>query len=179
MAVTTTHIPTIGPTAATAGKILKLRLGAACFGIAIAEVREIIRLGQITPVPRMPDYIKGIINLRGRLIPLVDLRLRLGMEPTEIGARTCVVVVQPARQNGSGDLFGLLADAVEEVAQIGEPDRQPAPWFGPDTPTDFIDGLIRKDGSVCMLLNLQHALSEAVTVSSPPLRGGPDPSGNL
>ena len=166
MAVTTT-ISATSPASAVAGKYLTVRLGCDQFGIAIGQVREIVRLSQITPVPRMAPHIRGIINLRGRLVPLVDLRLRLGLDATELGDRTCVVVVQLSGPDEANNLFGLLADAVGEVATVASAECEPTPWFGPDTPTEHMTGLTRKDGTVCVLLNLESALSESASNLEP------------
>src|SRR5436190_12778375 len=100
----------VSPTAALAGKYLTVVLDNEAYGIAVLKVREIIRLQKITPVPQMPEFVKGIINLRGRVIPIIDLRVKFGMK-AEFAERTCIVVVQVGT-TGGGVQMGLIVDRV-------------------------------------------------------------------
>src|SRR6266545_6005516 len=107
---------------ALAGKYLTFRLGDESYGIAVLKIREIIRLTLITVVPQMPDYIKGVINLRGKVIPVVDLRTKFGLAAAESNERTCIVVVQVELASGTKPFMGLIVDGVEEVAFIAAQD---------------------------------------------------------
>mgnify|MGYP001588655643 FL=1 len=115
---------------ALAGKYLTFRLGAESYGIAVLKIREIIRLTAITAVPQMPDYVKGVINLRGKIVPVVNLRLKFGLDEAESTERTCIVVVQVELASHTKALMGLVVDGVEEVAHIAAPDIEETPDFG-------------------------------------------------
>jgi len=122
------------------------------YGLEIIRVREIIGLMTITHVPRMPEFVRGVINLRGKVIPVVDLRLKFGMEKTD--GQTCIVVVDL-----DDVLMGVVVDRVSEVLDIAEGDVEPAPSFGVDVDTSFILGIGKTKGRVVILLDIQKVLS--------------------
>ena len=105
------------------------------------NVREIIRLCPITPVPRMPPHVKGVINLRGTVIAVLDLRAKFQLTPKDYGERTCIIVVQVAAPSGDSTLMGAVVDAVEEVVQLGAADIEATPDFGGAPETQYILGL--------------------------------------
>ena len=168
--MSTESAPAANTTAELAGKYLTVTLGGESYGIAVLKVREIIRCQKITPVPQVPEYVKGVINLRGRVIPVVDLRLKFGF-PAEFAARTCIVVVQVAIGEGHVIQMGLIVDGVEEVALIGAADIEPTPDFGVCIDTRYLLGMARVKGEVKTLLDLDRVIApEAVdsTIPSPP-----------
>ena len=116
--------------AAGEGRFLTFSLGDKSYGLPVLNVREIIRLCPITPVPRMPPHVKGVINLRGTVIAVVDLRAKFQLAPKGYGERTCIIVVQVASPSGGSTLMGAVVDAVEEVVQLGAADIEATPDFG-------------------------------------------------
>ena len=136
-----------------AGKYLTFILGGGAFGIPILKVREIIRMLDITPIPRMPDYVRGVINLRGKIVPVIDLRMKLGLANTATTNRTCIIVVYVALA-GATKLMGLIVDALEEVYQISTEEIEPAPDFGKGAPTSFIQNMVKTKGQLKALLNI-------------------------
>ncbi len=141
-----------------AGKYLTFSLAGEEYGIAILKVKEIIGMMPITPVPQAPNFVKGVINLRGRVIPVTDLRLKFGMEPLEYNERTCIIVVE-VTGNESTILMGLVVDSVSEVMNIREEDIQDTPTFGTQLNTDYILGMAKMDGGVKILLDIDRVLS--------------------
>ena len=111
-----------------AGKYLTFVLGTGAFGIPILKVREIIRLLEITPIPRMPDYVRGVINLRGKIVPVIDLRMKFGLPNVTTTNRTCIIVVYVTLAETT-KLMGLIVDALEEVYQIGADDLETVARF--------------------------------------------------
>jgi purine-binding chemotaxis protein CheW len=147
------------------GKYITFVLGNESYGILALKVREIIRLTQITAIPQVPGYIKGVINLRGKIIPVLDLRARFGLPETAATTRSCIIVVQ-IQGAGSGKLFlGLIVDAVEEVANITSSDLEPAPDFGAHVDTTFILGMAKIKGAVKTLLDIDQLLSDAAILA--------------
>ncbi len=123
-------------------KFLTFRLGTEEYGVEILRVREIIGLIDITPLPKTPDYVKGVINLRGKIIPVIELRRKFALPPVEYTEATCVIVVEVADPNG-GDRFpmGVIVDTVSEVLDIAKENIEPAPRFGCTLNTDYILGM--------------------------------------
>ncbi|MCL4222233.1 MAG: chemotaxis protein CheW [Phycisphaerales bacterium] len=123
-------------------KFLTFRLGSEEYGVEILRVREIIGLIDITPLPKTPDYVKGVINLRGKIIPVIELRRKFALPPVEYTEATCVIVVEVADPNG-GDRFpmGVIVDTVSEVLDIAKENIEPAPRFGCTLNTDYILGM--------------------------------------
>jgi purine-binding chemotaxis protein CheW len=143
---------------ATAQRYLTFRLGDATYGIGILKVQEIIGLMHITQVPRVPDYVRGVINLRGRVIPVVDLRGRFRMSLTADTDRTCIVITQVDGAKGSVTM-GVIVEDVAEVVDIPAELVEEVPDFGPGVTTEFLVGMGRLDEKVVLLLDIDSVLS--------------------
>ncbi len=141
-----------------AGKYLTFNLDAESYGIDVLKVREIIRLAAITAVPQMPAHIRGVINLRGKIIPVMDLRVRFGIAPTESTNQTCIVVVQVKLPNGKPAQMGLIVDGVEEVINLAESDIEETPNFGGAVATECLIGIAKVKGVVKSLLNIDEVV---------------------
>ena len=141
-----------------AGKYLTFALGGESYAIPVLKVREIIRLTSITTVPQMPDYIRGVINLRGKIIPVMDLRLRFGFAGAANTEQNCIVVVQVKNLGGQATAMGLVVDAVEEVAQIAAVDIEETPDFGAQVDTQYILGMAKIKGAVKALLDIDRVI---------------------
>jgi len=141
-----------------AAKYLTVVLDQEAYGLAVLKVREIIRLQKITPVPQLPDYVKGVINLRGRVVPIVDLRVKFGLK-AEIAERTCIVVVQVLVGNQQPVQMGLIVDAVEEVVTLTEAEIEPTPDFGVRIDTSYLLGMAKVKGQVKALLDIDRVVS--------------------
>ena len=146
-----TSPPTV---AAKPGRYLTFRLGRESYGLPVLGVREIIRLCPITPVPRMPGYLKGVINLRGQVIPILDLRAKFQLATGSYGERACIIVVQVGAPPATVMLMGAIVDAVEEVVQLTGAELEPTPDFGGSPDTDYILGMATVHGGVKTLLDL-------------------------
>lgn len=140
------------------GKYLTFALANEEFGLEILKVREIIGYMDITAVPRTPPYVKGVINLRGQVIPVVDLRAKFGMETTATTEQTCIIVVEIA-QEGRTFNTGIVVDRVQEVLDIAGEDIEEAPQFGVAVNTDFILGMGKIGDSVKILLDIDKVLA--------------------
>ncbi|TWI77506.1 purine-binding chemotaxis protein CheW [Desulfobotulus alkaliphilus] len=152
---------------ASAGKYLTFSLGEENYGIGILKVKEIIGMMPITSVPQTPDFMKGVINLRGKVIPVVDLRLKFSMPPTDYTDRTCIIVVE-VRGLSSSIQMGCVVDSVSEVLNIKAEDIEPAPSFGTKLHTDYILGMAKMDGKVNILLDIDSILTtEEVDILTP------------
>jgi purine-binding chemotaxis protein CheW len=143
---------------------LTFRLNNEIFAIDVAKVREVLDLTTITAIPRTPEFMSGVINLRGSVVPVVDLRLCFEMSRTESTRNTCIVVVE-VLLDGEPTVIGALADSVEEVIDL-EPDQiQPAPRIGTHIRTDFIRGMGKRDTQFIMILDIDRVFSpEELTV---------------
>ncbi len=143
------------------GKYLTFSLGDEDYGISIIKVREIIGIKPVTSVPQSPDYVKGVINLRGRVFPVMDLRLRLGLEPVDYTDRTCIIVVEIEKRDKEKSKFqvGVVVDFVSEVLNIRGQDVEDAPNLGMGENTEYILGMARIDGEVKVLINIDNVLS--------------------
>lgn len=138
---------------------LTFKLGKEVFGIDVAKVREVLDLTTITEIPRTPAFMSGVINLRGSVVPVVDLRLCFQMSKTEQTRNTCIVVVEVELQ-GEATVIGALADSVEEVIDL-EPDQiQGAPKIGTQIRTDFIRGMGKRDAQFIIILDIDRVFSE-------------------
>ncbi len=146
-----------GP-ATIAGKYLTFALQRESYGIEVLKVREIIRLTNITAVPQMPDFIKGVINLRGKIIPVMDLRLRFGFMDTKDTDLTCIIVVQVKLPGGKAAQMGVIVDGVEEVANLTAADIEETPDFGGQVSTDYILGMAKVKGTVKTLLDIDSVI---------------------
>ncbi|MCK5310490.1 MAG: purine-binding chemotaxis protein CheW [Desulfobacteraceae bacterium] len=141
------------------GKYLTFSLEDEEYGIGILKVKEIIGMMAITSVPRTPEYVKGVINLRGKVIPVIDLRLKFTMESIEYSERTCIIVVEIDSES-STVLIGIVVDAVSEVLNIKEEDIEETPTFGTQLNTEYILGMAKMEGGVKILLNIDKVLSQ-------------------
>lgn len=149
---------TLNMTESRGGKYLTFRLGAEEYGLIILRVREIIGLMDITRVPRTPHHIRGVINLRGKVIPVLDLRAKFGMETKEDTEETCIIVVEVCIENSPVQI-GILVDAVSEVLDIQESDIEDAPNFGGGFEGDFILGMGKVKNQVKILLDIEKVLT--------------------
>jgi len=140
------------------GKYLTFSLAKEEYGIGILKVKEIIGMMPITTVPRTPGFVKGVINLRGKVIPVVDLRLKFGMEKMAYTERTCIIVVEILGANGPV-LIGIVVDAVSEVLNIKGTDIEDTPTFGAKLDTEYILGMAKINGGVKILLEIDKVLS--------------------
>jgi len=129
------------------------------YGLEILKVREIIGIMDVTPVPTTPAFVRGVINLRGKVIPVMDLRLKFGMEAKEDTQRTCIIVVHLARE-GQEMIMGIIVDEVSEVLDIDQDQIEPPPSFGADIRTDFILGMGKVNQRVVTMLDIDRVLSE-------------------
>jgi len=146
------------------GKYLSFSLAKEEYGIGILKVKEIIGMMPITTVPRTPPFVKGVINLRGKVIPVVDLRLKFGIEEMGYTERTCIIVVEIASQAGSV-LTGIVVDSVSEVLNIKGADIEETPNFGAKFDTGYILGMAKITGGVKILLDIDKVLSaEEITI---------------
>src|SRR5215211_7330186 len=145
-------------TAKLAGKYLTVVLDNEAYGIAVLKVREIIRMQKITPVPQMPAFVKGVINLRGRVIPVVDLRVKFGLK-AEFAERTCIVVVQVKLPTDQTVQMGLIVDSVEEVVTLQAGEIEPTPEFGAKIDTAYLLGMAKIKGSVKTLLDIDRVVA--------------------
>jgi purine-binding chemotaxis protein CheW len=151
--------PPLGtPLSGLAGKYLTFALGPESYAVDVRQIREIIRMTTVTTVPQMPPFIRGVINLRGKIIPVVDLRIQFGLPPAEPTDHTCVVVVQTPTGLAARRETGLLVDSVEEVLSFGAADLEPTPDFGSQLDTACLLGMAKVKGAVKMLLNLDRVL---------------------
>jgi purine-binding chemotaxis protein CheW len=138
---------------------LTFKLGEEIFALDVAKVREVLDFTTITRIPKTPEFLRGVINLRGCVVPVVDLRLGFGMAGTERTVNTCIVVVEVSI-DGETVVVGALADSVEEVIDL-EPDQiQPAPTIGNRIRTDFIQGMGRRETGFVMILDIDRVFSQ-------------------
>jgi len=133
-------------------------LGGEVFAIAIDGVKEIIEHGGITTVPMMPDFIRGVINLRGAVVPVVDLSARFGKSVAAVTKRTCIVIIEVGAGEEKQDI-GMMVDAVSAVLDIPAADVEPPPAFGARLRTDFLSGMGKVKGKFVIILNVEHVLS--------------------
>jgi len=140
------------------GKYFTFSLAGEEYGIGILKVREIIGMMPITPVPLAPEFLKGVINLRGKVIPVVDLRRKFGMEEAQVTERTCIIVVEI---NGSGSQIpmGIVVDAVSEVLNVKSSDIEQTPNLGGNLRADYILGIGKMDGGIKILLDIDRVLN--------------------
>ncbi len=152
-------VHTVQPASANhAGKYLTVVLDQEAYGIGVLKVREIIRLQKITPVPQMPEFVKGVINLRGRVIPVVDLRIKFGLK-AEFTEHTCVVVVHVVLPGDQPVQMGLIVDNVEEVVNLTDTDIEPTPEFGSRVETSHLLGMAKVKGQVKTLLDINRVVA--------------------
>ena len=140
------------------GKYLTFYVADEEYGVEILKVREIIGLMDITAVPKTPDFVRGVINLRGKVIPVVELRSKFNIKPTADTEQTCIIVVDVAFEDSSIQI-GVLVDSVSEVLDISADNIEETPSFGTALKTDFIRGMAKAKGSVKILLNIESVLT--------------------
>ena len=146
------------------GKYLTFSLAAEEYGICILKVKEIIGMMVITMIPQVPAYVKGVINLRGKVIPVMDLRLKFGLDKIEYTDRTCIIVVE-IKANAGKVLMGIVVDAVSEVLNVKSDDIEDSPTFGAAMKTDYILGMAKVENKVKILLDIDKVIcDEAMAV---------------
>ncbi|AQT60325.1 chemotaxis protein CheW [Cellvibrio mixtus] len=137
---------------------LTFNIGHEYYGLELSQTREIIEYNGITEVPLMPNFLRGVINLRGEVVPVIDLAVRLGRKPIQVQKRTCIIVVE-LENNEQNHVLGLLADAVSEVIEMDDENIEDAPSFGANIRADFIQGIAKRDDEFIVLLDANSALS--------------------
>jgi purine-binding chemotaxis protein CheW len=137
---------------------LTFMLNCEIFAIGILRIKEIIEYGNLTEVPRMPSFIRGVINLRGAVVPVIDLGSRFGKQASAVSRRTCIVIIE-VEHDGAQQVVGVMVDAVNEVLDIPTTEIEPAPSFGAKIRADFIRGMGKVDGKFVIILNVDHVLS--------------------
>jgi len=140
------------------GKYLGFELAGENYGLEILKVREIIGMMDITPLPQLPSHVKGVINLRGKVIPVVDLRLKFGLEASAYHERTCIIVVETRGSNGPV-LMGIVVDTVSEVMSVDPADVEATPELGLRLDADYIMGLAKQREGVKILLDIDRVLN--------------------
>ncbi|MEH6543953.1 MAG: chemotaxis protein CheW [Porticoccaceae bacterium] len=148
-----------GDAAMQGEQYLTFFLGSELFAICIAGIKEIIEYGgEPTPVPMMPAYLRGVINLRGRVVPVIDLMVRFGRNSSVVSRRTCIVILE-LYHNDEQQYLGVAVDMVKAVLEIADEDIEPPPSFGAKLRSDFIDGMGKIDGDFVIILDVEHVLS--------------------
>ena len=141
-----------------AKQFLTFRIGKEYFGIELEQTREILEYTGVTEVPLMPKFLSGVINLRGEMVPVIDLAVRLGRPAIKVQRRTCIIVVEIHAQD-QDHVLGLLADGVSEVVEIPNQEIEKAPSFGANIRAEFIQGIAKRDNQFVVLLDATNALS--------------------
>jgi purine-binding chemotaxis protein CheW len=150
--------------------LLRMAVGSEVLAVPIEDVREILQVGRLTPLPRTPAFVRGVMNLRGAVVPVIDLAARLGHDTAEIGRLSCIVIVQSSSSHAAEDepgdaapaaplVVGLLVDAVFEVFDRALREIEPAPALGTGTDAHFLRGMTRAGGQVIGVLALPHVLA--------------------
>jgi purine-binding chemotaxis protein CheW len=134
---------------------LSFDLSGETFAIGILHIKEIIEYGRLTVVPMMPPFIRGVINLRGSVVPVVDLSVRFGRDRTEVQRRTCIIILEVEAGEARQDI-GVMVDAVNEVLEIGDDEIEPPPSFGTGIRAEFIHGMGKQDGRFLIILNVNR-----------------------
>jgi len=137
---------------------LTFALGGEMFAVGILNVKEIIEYGNLTEIPMMPAFIRGVINLRGAVVPVIDLAARFGGHASAVGRRTCIVIVEVQDDDARHDI-GIMVDAVSEVLDIPDSEIEPPPSFGARIRADFIFGMGKVQGKFVIILNINRVLS--------------------
>jgi purine-binding chemotaxis protein CheW len=159
--------------AALPSQYLTFMLAEEQFAVGILHIKEIIEYGSLATVPMMPACVRGVINLRGAVVPVMDLSARFGRAPSAITKRSCIVIVEVEGAGGEGkQVLGMLVDAVNAVVEIAAGDIEPAPSFGTRIRPDFIGGIGKVNGKFVILMAIDRVLSTAEVVEM--MRGGAD-----
>ena len=154
---------TLAPEAATAAEpmqYLTFHLAGEQYALGILQVREILRYETVTAVPTAPAAVRGVLNLRGSVVPVVDLAVRFGMPPTEAGSRTCIVIVE-VHSDGERTVMGILADSVSQVLELPAAEIEPPPAFGAGVRVEYLRGMARMGSKFALVLDLDRVLSLA------------------
>ncbi|MGE5452737.1 MAG: chemotaxis protein CheW [Acidobacteriota bacterium] len=151
------HKPVTGKPVGTT-QYLIFSLGGELFGVGTLRVREIIEYGNLTTVPMMPNSIRGVINLRGAVVPVLDLNARFGRDRTEVSRRTCIVILEVQHDEGT-HVLGIIVDSVSAVRHIDSTNVAASPSFGTHVRTDFIEGMAKVNGAFVILLDLGKVMS--------------------
>jgi len=146
-------------TARKAAQYLSFRLGEETFALDITKVREILEFASVTKVPRMPPYMRGVINLRGNVVPVMDMRMRFGMTMTEKSINTCVIITE-IPSDGNYVVIGTLADSVQEVIELDEEEIEPSPSIGSQVNTDFLKGMGKHDNDFIQIVEIGNVFSD-------------------
>ncbi len=146
---------------AESGQYLTFVLSGEVYALGILNIKEIIQYGDLTAVPMMPPFIRGVINLRGKVVPVVDLAARFGKGVTNVSRRTSIVIIEMEQNDEGGDAqsIGIMVDAVNEVVDIAAAEIEPPPAFGAKIRPDFISGMAKQTGRFIIVLNLDQVLS--------------------
>ncbi|GAB4256232.1 MAG: chemotaxis protein CheW [Methylomicrobium sp.] len=147
------------PALAQAGQYLTFMLGGEVYALGILNIKEIIAYGELTEVPMMPDFVRGVINLRGSVVPVIDLTARFGKGMTGIAKRSGIVIVETESEAAETQDIGIIVDAVNEVVDIAKQEIEPPPSFGTGIRPDFINGMAKSNGRFIILLNGNRVLS--------------------
>lgn len=161
----------------TPSQYLTFSLGGEMFAVGILNIKEIIEYGSVTEIPMVPPFIRGVINLRGAVVPVIDLASRFGGKRSEISRRTCIVIIELAENDERQDI-GVVVDAVSEVLEIPATEIEPPPSFGARIRADFIKGMGKVNGKFVILLEVDKVLSvdEIASLSQLGNEGGTDVS---
>lgn len=138
---------------------LTFLLGGEMFAIDILTIKEIIEFGNLTTVPMMPDFVRGVINVRGAVLPVIDLSSRFSRKPSEVTRRSCIVIIETTAQSEDKQDVGLLVDSVSAVMEIAAAEIEPPPGFGARIRVDFISGMAKVNGKFVIVLNVDKVLS--------------------
>lgn len=162
----------------TPAQYLTFSLSGEMFAVAILNVKEIIEFGSLTEIPMMPPFIRGVINLRGSVVPVIDLSARFGGKSTEVARRTCIVIVEVPDADDTRHDIGIIVDSVSEVLEIPSSEIEPPPSFGAKIRADFIFGMGKVNGKFVILLNIDKVLSveEIATITGNEGMAGETPS---
>lgn len=160
------------PAATLAGRYLIFSLAKESYAVEVARTREIIRLTEITPIPQLPPFVRGVINLRGKIVPIVDLRAKFGMPPEEPTERTSIVVTHVRGAGGAMVWIGFIVDDVDEVTNIGAAEIEPPPDFGLNVDTGYMRGMAKTKKGVTMLLDVDHVVSGELVARAAQLSAG-------
>jgi purine-binding chemotaxis protein CheW len=158
MAQANTNKTVAGPEVGQAAQYLTFVLAAETFAIGIMAVKEIIEYASLTEVPMMPAYVRGVINLRGAVVPVLDLPVRFGKTASTVSKRTCIVIIE-VMLGSERHVLGLVVDAVNTVLDIPASEIEPPPAFGASIRTEFIRGMVKVNSKFVILLDLDHALA--------------------
>jgi purine-binding chemotaxis protein CheW len=152
------RLPSGGTPVQQRTQYLAFGLGGEAFAMEIRFVKEVLQFEDLTQVPLMPPFIRGVINLRGAVVPVIDLSIRFGRPSTEISRRTCIVILEAPRETGSV-VLGIMVDSVSEVLELSASDIEPSPTFGTDIRAEFIQGVGKVGTRFVILLDVHHILS--------------------